>query len=219
MCAQAVEHCIAAARHQTAALPKSGAHDSSKPAQAPMSRSSSFAAAVLTRLARRGHVSLIAQSAWKAVCKTPAADPVNSGHPAERDLGGSPEGRSASPGDALESSVEDKALSDRRGSHAEASTLHGSSSAANRPSRIHQSRNGTATSLHQMPSAGQDACSETKDVKERVAATELMHREEVRFIQQLLCQITDSQALEKILAALLLEAPVNNAGTVAQVCP
>ncbi|CAL5229633.1 g12997 [Coccomyxa viridis] len=75
---QAVEHCIAAARHQTAALPKSGAHDSSKPAQAPMSRSSSFAAAVLTRLARREHASLIAQSAWKAVCKTPAADPVNS---------------------------------------------------------------------------------------------------------------------------------------------
>ena len=56
-------------------------------------------------------------------------------------------------------------------------------------------------------------------MEELAAATEVPHGEEFQIVHQLLCQITDSQALEKILAALLLEAPVNNADRAAQVRP
>ena len=216
-----MEHCIESARLRPAALSGSQTFGSnSEAAQAPASRSSSFEAAVLTRLARRGQASLVAQTLWKAIHSPPAAHLTHLGH--ETDLGRSREEALASSENDAWSTVESKAMSERRASHAEASSLYGSHSAtrtARSATAKQQGRTGIAFSLDQGPSVIQEVHSGRAEIDQSVAATEERCREGLRTTQQLLCQIADSQALEKILTALLLEAPVKDTVTVAQVCP
>ena len=219
MCAQAVEHCIVAAARRPAAAPsRSRTCDSiSEPAQASAGCSSSFEAAVLTRLARRGHAALIAHTVWKAIRDAPAAHVVDARHASGADHGSSGgDGAATSLNDAG-STADEEAISDRRASHAEASTAQCSHTTTGTGSRQHPSRKGVASCLHLVPSAGEDVCSETAETDESIAAREQRDGEGVDIVGRLLCQLADTQALEKILAALLLEAPASESHVVAQV--
>lgn len=209
---------MAAARRQAAAPLRPQTVDSnSEPAQASASSDGSFEAAVLTRLARRGHAALIAQAAWKAMRNAPAAGLVDLRHTIGAGRGRSTEDEAASPVSPVGSTVDEDAMSDRRASHAEASIPQSSHTATDIDSRRHHAQKGIAASLHRMPLADMDEHSEKVEREEPIAARKLWHREGVDIIGQLLCQLAGTQALERILAALLLEAPSSDSHSVAQV--
>ena len=207
-----------AAGRRAAALPRSQALDgSSEAAVAPLSHDSSFETAVLTRLARRGHASLIAQALWKTIHGAPAPRLAEPGCMTQAECRSSREGGLASPEDSTEKSMDNAALSDRQASHAEATTSHDSHTANSTASRGHQGKKGIASMLSQLPPEAQDGG--TVEPEQPMTATPTEHGEALRNIRQLLWQVTDSQALQKILAALLLGAPVSDPHTAAQVSP
>lgn len=172
-----------------------------------------FEAAVLTRLAKRGHASIIAQEAWNAISSNSTHPPSEVGNP------GIHAEESSFSEDGTAASACEEAMSDGRASHARASTLHDSHSASTAVNGRHQGKRETVASSRQAPSANPAAPSHPAQAEDSQAETDLRNSAAVMTIQRLLCQITDSQALEKILAALLLEAPAHFPQKSAQVRP
>jgi len=172
-----------------------------------------FEAAVLTRLAKRGHASIIAQEAWNVMSNDSTHPPSEVGNP------GIHAEESSFSKDATAASACKDAMSDGRASHARAPILHDSRSALNAENGRHQGKMETAASSLQAPSANPAAPSHPGQAEDPKAGTDSRNSAAVMTIQRLLCQITDSQALEKILAALLLEAPAQLPQNPAQVGP
>ena len=200
------------------ALPRSQVLDSgSEAAQAPVSRNAVFEAAVLTRLARRGHAPLIAQTVWEAICNPGAGHLSNSECTRGAEPGSNKSGPPTPRRDNARSEAIRKATSERRASHAQATSLSGSRSAASTAQREFPDSEGKASALSQMPSAHHGARSGTEAMEGPVAEPDQGQREAVSTTRQLLCQVADSQALGKILAALLLEAPAGDPQIVVQV--
>ncbi len=210
LCAQAVEHCTEAARGHTdtSSLPCSqksaqcqSLQSTKGAAQASVISMPGFEAAVLTRLAKRGYASIIAQEAWNAMSNDSAHPPSEVGNH------GMHVKKLPFSEDATAASASEDARSDGQASHARASTLHDSHSAMSALHGRHQGKREIAASLCQAPSPDPATPSEPAQAEAPMAGTDSRNSAAVMTIQRLLCQITDSQALEKILAALLLEGP------------
>lgn len=209
--AQAVEHCIVAARRSADANEVPQSHNGA-PCETEQSSDQctlAFEVAVWTRLAKRGHAPTIACSMWAELSSAVSSRGRSSqAATCERE-----EGLSGN-------ELNEQAMSERRGSHARASTLQGSLTMTPITSRRLQPLAGISP---EPAKGGRETAADLgiplhslKGEKES-AAVAIHRNSSVMLLQRLLCHIADSQALEKILAALLLEAPQDSPQTLAQV--